>query len=542
MNPEWLLPLSAVAPIVIALSGWLGPLRPALPFLTPVGLVPALAAAAWLPDGAAFSFQKGHLETAWLLDPASRTVLWFTALGWLLAACAGVGYFRRHPRRVSFSAVFLIAMGGNLLLVLAADAVTFYTGFALMSFASWALVVFDANDPAFFAGRVYLGLVLLGEIMVFPGLVKGAVLADSTLLADIQARWGTDPASAVAIWLLFLGFGIKAGMAPFHFWLPVAHPAAPTPASAVLSGCMIKAGVVGWIRLLPTGGPLAEPLAVAAVCLGAVNLLGGGVAGLLQTHPKALLAYTSIQASGTLLLGLALTLFEPSLRPAGVGMMLGYAAFHALHKASLFLAVAVSPGVTGPWKRRLAWLVLLALAASYAGVPGLAGDLAKQAAKPLFAATEPLSVLLPYLLAAGGFLTLLTTARVVALIRPGSSAHAPHPVTWLSWLVGACLAVLWPFAVQGAPFVVTDDPFTWAPFGVACYLILCWLVRRWPLPVAMPPGDVLHLATKTGVRPPPDLGLRPLQWEAALSGPAGAAALLLLLLVMLGLLSRAILF
>src|SRR5690606_33576941 len=142
-----------------------------------------------------------------------------------------------------FFAWFLAALAGNLLLLAALDVIVFYLGFALMSFAAYGLVVHEGDARARHAGRYYIAMVVLGEICVISGLrllaSRGAVWFASMQAAVLAGAAGR---SNLIIGLLVVGFGIKAGVFGLHFWLPLAHPVAPAPASAVLSGAMIKAG------------------------------------------------------------------------------------------------------------------------------------------------------------------------------------------------------------------------------------------------------------------------------------------------------------
>jgi len=99
------------------------------------------------------------------------------------------------------------------------------------------------------AGRIYMVLVVVGEVLLFAAFIRQTWSVDSLLLKDFS---NVRP-NGIVIGLILGGFGIKAGALPVHVWLPLAHPAAPTPASAVLSGTMIKAGLLGWLRFLPIG-------------------------------------------------------------------------------------------------------------------------------------------------------------------------------------------------------------------------------------------------------------------------------------------------
>ncbi len=528
------LPISAAIPFLFALAGWWSLPRRYLYALLPLAALPALGAACLLPTGSAWALPRGRIELAWLLDDTARAFLLFTALGWTLASLFAAFSFRGHPRRNAFALPFLVAMGGNYLLVSAADVVTFYTGFAIMGFASWGLVIFDQTPQAMRAGRVYLALVVFGEALVFPGLVKGALWAQSIRLEEIHHYWTLDPSPRWVLILLFLGFGTKAGIAPAHFWLPVAHPAAPVPASAVLSGCMIKAGVLGWLRLLPLGDLPMPFLGTLSLWLGALSLVGAGLIGLTQTNPKAVLAYSSVQKCGVLLLLLYPAMLDPALWPLSLAAVTAYAGFHALHKTALFLSVAVTPGASHAVARMLSWILLVALTVSFAGAPGTGGALAKKGAKEMSASlAEPFGLFYSALLLIAGPLTFLLCARCILLIRPSPDATPAKRGMWTVWAIAALLALVLPLA--GAEWFVDRDA-AWKEIlalGAALLALLVWIGFRWPLPVRIPQGDLLswlERAWRAGSRRRECLLVRSEHFLVQRGGGLALALLVLLLL------------
>jgi hydrogenase-4 component B len=110
----------------------------------------------------------------------------------------------------------------------------------------------------------------------------------------------------LAIGLLLLGLGVKAGMVPLHIWLPLAHPAAPVAASAVLSGTMIKTALLGWMRFLPVGAVALPEWGGLLAGAGTLTLLFALPIGLTQSDPKVVLAYSSISKMGLMMLVLGL--------------------------------------------------------------------------------------------------------------------------------------------------------------------------------------------------------------------------------------------
>lgn len=158
-----------------------------------------------------------------------------------------------------------------------------------MSFASYGLVTHERTPRVRYAGKVYIILVIIGEVLIFSGMAGIAVLAGTTSFNAlgsnwVEMRWGVWFFSAI-----FAGFGIKAGVLPLHVWLPLAHPAAPTPASAVLSGAMIKAGLLGWLRFLPVGEIALPGLGTICIVLGGTASIAAALYGFFNPIPKPFL-------------------------------------------------------------------------------------------------------------------------------------------------------------------------------------------------------------------------------------------------------------
>jgi hydrogenase-4 component B len=202
------------------------------------------------------------------LDSVRQVFLLFTAILWAVAGLYSGAYLVGHRRDRIFFFLFLLAFSGNVGLILAEDVATFYTFFALMTFSAYGLVVFDGNPRAFRAGRVYIVMAVIGEAMILGAIFLIVRDAPGLLLADLAAVVSESPLRDVIIALTLAGFGVKAGMIGLHMWLPLAHPVAPTPASAVLSGAMIKAGLLGWIHLLPMGAHTSEAWSGIIITLG----------------------------------------------------------------------------------------------------------------------------------------------------------------------------------------------------------------------------------------------------------------------------------
>ncbi len=338
----------------------------------PMAAVPALVLA-MLPVGPPAATVTGFTPGFQLgLDDTGRGFLLPTALLWLLAGWFATSRAAVAERREAFAALWLVALGGNLLLILSQDLLAFYTGLAVMSFAAWGLVVHERSPEALAAGWLYLGMLLMAELALITAVAWAVVsLPQDTPLGFEQLAQQAPPLLLV---LLGLGFGIKLGALGLHSWLPRAHPAAPVPASAVLSGAMIKAGVLGCWRLLEHGALNLPTLGEALLLLGIAAGLYGVAMGLRSASPKAMLGWSSVSQMGLAIIVFGLALAGATVWPA----LLIFVFHHGLAKGALFLGAGLIPQLAGRW-HRLAWAVLWLPAVSLAAAPFTGGALAKGA-------------------------------------------------------------------------------------------------------------------------------------------------------------------
>jgi formate hydrogenlyase subunit 3/multisubunit Na+/H+ antiporter MnhD subunit len=385
--------------------------------------LPALGLALLAPAGVRGEFPSLLLNLRLGVDATGRVFLFFTAMLWLLSGLFGRNYLAKDRHRGRFFFFYLLAMGGNLGLILAQDMAGFYLFFALMSFSSYGLVIHNGDADALRAGRIYLYLVVLGEVMLFSALVILYALTGSLGLSGVAAA----KPNGLLFALIFLGFGIKAGALPLHVWLPLAHPAAPTPASAVLSGAMIKAGLLGWIRFLPLGEAGIPEWGSLCMVAGLLAAFFGVVLGVLQTNPKTILAYSSISQMGLMTVGVGIGLFRPAVWPLAHAAVMTYALHHAFAKGALFLGVGVAgAGQKSGWQRWWLILGLLLPALALGGTPLTTGVVAKTALKSAVAPLpDPwpayMDILLP--LAAVGTTLLMIRFLFIVLRESSSASH-----------------------------------------------------------------------------------------------------------------------
>lgn len=305
-------------------------------------------AAAHLPLGLPFTGMRVAL------DPLSGFFMLVVNLGGGAASLYAIGYGRHEHaqgRVLPFYPVFLGAM--NLVLV-AGDAFSFLFGWELMSLASWAMVV--AHDKAadnVRAGFVYLVMATFGTLalmLAFALLAGGA--GTGTFAAMAGARHGPLVTSAVLA-LALLGAGSKAGLMPLHVWLPLAHPAAPSHVSALMSGVMTKVAVYGFIRIVfDLAGPPAWWWGMPVLAAGGITAALGVLQALLQADIKRVLAFSTIENIGIIFVGLGLALaFKGNGLDTAAALALTAALFHALNhalfKGLLFLGAGAVVSATG---------------------------------------------------------------------------------------------------------------------------------------------------------------------------------------------------
>lgn len=335
-------------------------------------------------------FPALFLETTLHFGQFGRVFLLLTALLWIAAgAFAGTYFAWQDQKRVRFAAFYLCTMCGNLGLCVAQDLASFYVFFALMSFAAYGLIIHDKSDKALYAGRVYLTMTVIGEVILasafyFAGLVGSP--AGACLFAETAPALPDHAHGPLILTLAFTGFGIKSGALFLHLWLPLAHPAAPVPASAVLSGAMIKAGLLGWLHFFAPSDLLSSDLSgwgMTLAWLGLAAAFYAAASGLTKRDPKTILAYSSVSQMGLMTTALGFALVSGA--GAGKRLLFGllfFALVHGLAKGFLFLGVGLAKTTARDAMRGFLLLAGLGLAALVlAGLPLTGGAVVKHALK-----------------------------------------------------------------------------------------------------------------------------------------------------------------
>jgi hydrogenase-4 component B len=288
------------------------------------------------------------------IDALAAFFLVVVNLGGATASLYALGYGRHEeaPSRVlPFYPAYLAAMN---LVVLASDAFTFLVSWEFMSLTSWALVIAHHRDKENLrAGFVYLLMASFGTLTLLLGF---GLLAGPGGNYAFDAMRATHPSSALAALVLILaliGAGSKAGVVPLHAWLPLAHPAAPSQVSALMSGVMTKVAVYGFVRIVfdLLGAP-AWWWSMVVLAIGGVTAAMGVLYALMQHDLKRLLAYHTVENIGIIFIGLGLSLaFKAEGLEWAAALALTAALFHVFNhsvfKSLLFFGAGSVLSATG---------------------------------------------------------------------------------------------------------------------------------------------------------------------------------------------------
>ncbi|WP_165053849.1 MULTISPECIES: hydrogenase 4 subunit B [unclassified Adlercreutzia] len=326
-----------------------------------------------------------------LFNPLSGLLVAVISVLALVAWLFGLSYFNEYyDKGIGTLGCFMNLFVASMMMVILCDnAFWFLVFFELMSLTSYMLVIVEGDEKSFKGGFLYLVMAHIGFLMIAVSFFLMASACGSLEFAAFRAT-AFDPALATAAFALaFFGFGAKAGIVPFHSWLPQAHPAAPSNVSALMSGGMIKIGVFGIMKvcfdlLALSGGQLGW--GVLVVVIGAVSSVLGVVYALGEHDLKSLLAYHSVENIGIILLGVGTGIVGwacGNLWLAGVGLAAGlyHLVNHAMFKGLLFLGAGSVLHATGT--RNMEALGGLARLMPVTAVCFLAGSLAISAIPPL---------------------------------------------------------------------------------------------------------------------------------------------------------------
>ncbi len=269
-------------------------------------------------------------------------------LMWMMTALFSMEYFEHYRNRNRYYFFYLMTLGATLGVFMSEDLYTAFIFFEIMSFTSYTWVAHDEKPGAMKAAGTYLAVAVIGGLVMLMGLMllyycTGTLKIDELYPACHMIldnwNWGSGSPGmiyAAGICILF-GFGAKAGMFPLHIWLPKAHPVAPAPASALLSGILTKSGVYGVLILCFEIFRGVKTWGIIMLVLGVLTMFIGAVLAVFSVDLKRTLACSSMSQIGFILTGCATSVFlneENSLAAAGTVL---YMVNHSIFKLVLFM-------------------------------------------------------------------------------------------------------------------------------------------------------------------------------------------------------------
>ncbi|CNH80782.1 hydrogenase 4 subunit B [Yersinia intermedia] len=279
------------------------------------------------------------------LDPLAAFMLMVISLLVVVTSLYSLAYVQEYKGRGAWGmGVFMnLFIASMVALVVVDNAFYFIIFFEMMSLASYFLVISDQDDDAISAGLLYFLIAHAGSVLIMIAFFLLYRQSGSLEFAAFR-QVHPEPVMASAIFLLaFFGFGAKAGMLPLHGWLPRAHPAAPSHASALMSGVMVKIGIFGIIKVgIDLLGASQMWWGVVVLAFGAVSSVLGVLYALAEHDIKRLLAYHTVENIGIILMGVGVGMIgiaghQPVLAALGLLGALYHLLNHAVFKGLLFL-------------------------------------------------------------------------------------------------------------------------------------------------------------------------------------------------------------
>lgn len=352
------------------------------------------AAFTWFQTGDLAFFWEGFCMQGLFLKLDGFRVLYgcIAAFMWMMTGIFSREYFSHYRNRNRYYFFYLLTLGATMGVFLSGDLYTTFIFFEIMSLTSYVWVVHDERPAAMKAGEIYLAIAIIGGLVMLMGLFllydAAGTLRMSELHDAVAAVWSEKQMQIYAAGgCMLFGFGAKAGMFPLHIWLPKAHPVAPAPASALLSGILTKIGVFGVLvvcaeifRYDPQWGKLI-------LLLGVITMFGGALLAVFSIDLKRTLACSSMSQIGFILVGAGMMELLGTENALAVRGTILHMVNHSMIKLILFMAAGVVymnlhalnlNDIRGFGRRKpLLKCMFLVGALSIGGIPGFSGYVSK---------------------------------------------------------------------------------------------------------------------------------------------------------------------
>lgn len=315
-----------------------------------VGMILVISAAAalwaaWAGDGSVTLFyMMDNIPISFRVDEMGKLFVTILSIVWVLVGVYAFVYMEHEGGEKRFFGLYLLVYGILVALDFAENLVTLYFFYEMMTLASMPLVLHNGSREAIMAALKYLFYSMCGAYLGLFGIFFLYRYCDSLTFTaggtlNTALASGHQGILLAAVFCMLIGFGAKAGMFPLHAWLPAAHPVAPSPASAVLSSIIVKAGVLAVIRvvyyIVGPGFLRGTWVQTAWMILTLMTVFMGSLLAFREPMLKKRLAYSTVSQVSYILFGLSL------LSPAGLEGALLHTVFHAFIKSALFLTAGV---------------------------------------------------------------------------------------------------------------------------------------------------------------------------------------------------------
>jgi len=256
-------------------------------------------------------------------------VVWFVTTAYTFI------YLVNYHNRNRYYTFFIITLAATVGFFVSENLVNMFTFFEIMTISLYLLIIHDEDDYSHEAGSIYLNMAIFGGLVQLVGIFLTYSYTGTFIISELGVKFaGIGNIKYLISLLVFIGYAVKASCFPLHVWLPKAHPAAPSPASAVLSGVMLKCGVFGIIMVAKDFLNYDHIFSGYLMITGFVNIIFMGVMAMYQRNIKRILAYSSMSQVGYILLGISLIAYEPTTASYAT---LFYVINHSIYKTLLFL-------------------------------------------------------------------------------------------------------------------------------------------------------------------------------------------------------------
>lgn len=313
-----------------------------------------------------------------------------TALMWMMTTILSREYFAHHENRNRFYLFLLLTLGATMGVFLSADLYTTFIFFEIMSFTSYVWVAQEEDRQSLRAAETYLAVAVLGGLVMLMGIFLvyhelGTVQIQAMLEAAAQCQ--NKKLLYISGCCMLVGFGAKAGAFPLHIWLPKAHPVAPAPASALLSGVLTKTGIYGILAITCNLFFHDSVWGRLILAIGVLTMLGGALLAVFSVNLKRTLACSSMSQIGFIMVGIGMQCILGEENALAVHGTLLHMINHSMIKLVLFMAAgmifmnthALDLNKIRGFGRKKVFLhgIFLIGALTIAGIPGLGGYVSK---------------------------------------------------------------------------------------------------------------------------------------------------------------------